>query len=149
MSLTAKQRYLGTLFHAMVARVAPEPPSQEEESKQVEELDRLWWALTPAEQDQIEVQLATVPQASASLGLIDIEVCVGDSKPPRREEMPEAPKVHVIGGTGMTSNYEYYRSTAAFFSKHYFKPDPHLMWPRAGCVRTRYLLPWLMPLIGR
>lgn len=53
------------------------PLPEEQESERVAELEQIWWSLSPAEQQEIEEDMARVPDAPESLGLADRVAATG------------------------------------------------------------------------
>jgi hypothetical protein len=83
----AAKRYSELLTKLLVDRELADGSLPEEiESRYVEELDRCWWALTSAEQDEIErtarVELAAT--APATLAEEDVTLLQGARTMPRR-----------------------------------------------------------------
>lgn len=65
--------------------------SQEEEAKYMDELDVLWWQLSNGQQDELESWFCNLEViATADLKLEDVEVQIGESKMPRRQNAEEA-----------------------------------------------------------
>jgi hypothetical protein len=83
----ALNRYRAALIELLFEREAAGGElSEDQESMFVERLDRLWWQLSPAEQDLIDRELAqpSAPRVDEEPLLVDCAVSEGTSAAPRR-----------------------------------------------------------------
>jgi len=84
----ARERYIELVTELLLQRaLADDELPDEEEARYVDELDRCWWAMSRAEQDEVERALADQPPLGApvDLGESDTEVHHGAKEPPRKK----------------------------------------------------------------
>jgi hypothetical protein len=83
----AAVRYAELIIELLLKRALTDDNlSEDEEAAYADELDRCWWAMTKAEQDEIEHMVAsqTSLEAPAELGERDTMVTRGSNEPPRK-----------------------------------------------------------------
>jgi hypothetical protein len=82
----AARRYREMLTSLLMEReIAGGSLPEEDESRYVEELDRCWWAMSDADQQEVERAIAGDPVAApAQLDLEDVRVERGQRDPPRK-----------------------------------------------------------------
>ena len=83
----AASRYRELLTQLLIQReLAGGSLPEDVESELVEELDRCWWALGPAEQEKIEQELAAevAPPTEPDLKMADTQLSPGSHEPPRK-----------------------------------------------------------------
>jgi hypothetical protein len=88
----AAHRYIELSIELLLKRaLADDNLPEDAEAEYADELDRCWWVMTKAEQDEIEHAIATQPspEAPTELGESDIIVTRGSKEPPRKR-IPKA-----------------------------------------------------------
>lgn len=84
----ARERYIELVAELLLQRalVNDELPD-EDEARYVDDLDRCWWAMSSAEQSEVERAIADQPPLAApvELGESDTDVHEGAKEPPRKK----------------------------------------------------------------